>query len=386
MKQPNPDARLWLFDFDNTLAELEREVDWPGSRRELEAFLRNEGLDEEIFVEIPKGNLPLYAALHTRWPRTPPTDENSPINVSRSTRSGDCTQLNVWESPHTDAKDARTPSAKAARTPSGLLMDAAGRPPREIAEALLRRASQIIERHELIGVDRAQPTPGGIDLLAALVARGCTVAVVTSNSSRTVARWLELHDISKLVQAIVGRDSLLALKPSPEMVLHARRLAAVRVADSRLASSVAKDASVGDGKAAFVGDRSAVLVGDNKPDSVYDSSAVLVGGSSADFAGDGGAAFVGNNAADFAGDGGTVLVGDSEAGFVADSEAVFVGDSEADLAAARAANVGFYGIAISHAARDRLVAAGAAEVFTSPAALNAHIACANKSSWDKSTE
>src|ERR1700693_2631244 len=71
MNPPNPDARLWLLDFDNTLAALEREVDWPGSRRELEAFLHAEGVDQEIFAEIPKGNLPLYAALHSRWLRAP---------------------------------------------------------------------------------------------------------------------------------------------------------------------------------------------------------------------------------------------------------------------------------------------------------------------------
>src|ERR1700687_2918314 len=72
MIPPNSDAKLWLFDFDNTLAALEREVDWPGSRRELEAYLRAEGVDQEIFAEIPKGNLPLYAALHSRWLRQAP--------------------------------------------------------------------------------------------------------------------------------------------------------------------------------------------------------------------------------------------------------------------------------------------------------------------------
>src|ERR1700674_515151 len=72
MIPPNPAARLWLFDFDNTLAALEREVDWPGSRRELEAYLRAVGVDQEIFAAIPKGNLPLYAALHSRWLRQPP--------------------------------------------------------------------------------------------------------------------------------------------------------------------------------------------------------------------------------------------------------------------------------------------------------------------------
>jgi phosphoglycolate phosphatase-like HAD superfamily hydrolase len=170
--RPNPNAKLWLFDFDNTLAALEREVDWPGSRREVEAFLRAEGVNEQIFVEIPKGNLPLYDELHTRWLRTPYSEKPFATQQSES-------------------------------------------PSRAVAEALLRRSSDIIERHELIGVERAQPTAGAIDLLRAIAARGAVAIIVTSNSSRTVARWLEIHRVAILVRAIVGRDSLLALKPSP---------------------------------------------------------------------------------------------------------------------------------------------------------------------------
>ncbi len=60
------EPRVWLFDFDNTLVALEREVDWAASRIELERFLRNEGVSERIFAEIPKGNLPLYEALRSR--------------------------------------------------------------------------------------------------------------------------------------------------------------------------------------------------------------------------------------------------------------------------------------------------------------------------------
>jgi HAD superfamily hydrolase (TIGR01509 family) len=232
---PNPAAKLWLFDFDNTLAALEREVDWPGSRRELEAFLRAEGVDEEIF-EIPKGNLPLYAALHSRWLR----DRDG--NYNRAVPSPD------------------------------------------VAESLLRRASEIVERHELIGVERAAPTPGAMDLLKALAAQDVIVMAVTSNSSRTVVRWLQLHAISDLVRVVIGRDSLLALKPSPEMVLRALELSTIPVAD-----------------------------------------------------------------------------------------AVFVGDSEADLGAARAAGLGFYGIALNDWARDRLIAAGATEIFASPAALRTQL-------------
>jgi phosphoglycolate phosphatase len=236
MIPPNPAARLWLFDFDNTIAALEREVDWPGSRRELEAYLRAAGVNEEIFAEIPAGNLPLYAKLHSRWLR---------------------------------------PSRGAPRI--------AFSPP-EDAEALLRHASEIIERHELIGAERAAPTPGAIDLLRAIAARSAVAIIVTSNSSRTVAHWLERHDINDFVRAIVGRDSLLALKPSPEMIAHAIALTAIPPA-----------------------------------------------------------------------------------------ETVFVGDSLADFEAACAAGLGFYGIATTGYARDRLLAAGASDIFTSPSALRIHL-------------
>jgi beta-phosphoglucomutase-like phosphatase (HAD superfamily) len=52
--------------------------------------------------------------------------------------------------------------------------------------------------------------------------------------------------------------------------------------------------------------------------------------------------------------------------------AVLVGDSEADLRAAQAARVRFIGISAQAAACDRLAAAGAAEIYASPAALTIH--------------
>ncbi len=242
MITPNSDASVWLFDFDNTLAALEREVDWPAARRELEAALRAMGVAAKIFAAIPVGNLPLYAALHARWLGA---DASLPL-VGDGVAAAD-----------------RGPSDHAA------------------AEAILARASAIIESYELAGVDRAAPTAGAIDLLTALAARGNAIGVVTSNSSRTVVRWLERNRAIGLIRAIVGRDSGLALKPSPAMVGRALELCAATPA-----------------------------------------------------------------------------------------AAVFVGDSEADWGAACAAGVGFYGVAASPAARDRLLAAGASAIFAAPAALH----------------
>ncbi len=158
--------RLWLFDFDNTLAALEKQVDWAASRRELESFLRAEGIDQALFQEFPLRNLPLYNALVTRLPAN-----------------------------------------------SGHV------------QALIRRASAIIEAYELRGVDNAIPLPGTKELLLSLISRDKRIAIVTSNSSRTVTRWLARHYlVDHGVTTIVGRDSLLPLKPAPEMVNRAIEL------------------------------------------------------------------------------------------------------------------------------------------------------------------
>jgi HAD superfamily hydrolase (TIGR01509 family) len=218
--------KLWMFDFDHTIARLEPEVDWPGGRLVLEPYLRSVSAPDELFARIPRGNLPLYDAYRT-------------LKLTDSNRA-------------------------------------------QVTENL-RHASEIIESIELAGVDRAQPLEGAIETLAALKVSGAAVAIVTSNSSKTVARWFD-RNRGASVDAIVGRDTLLGLKPAPDMLVHVLELFSV--------------------------DR---------------------------------------------------------------SEAAFVGDSDADLRAAQSCGVRFYGIAPIDSARDRLLAAGATEIFGSPAALAIHL-------------
>jgi HAD superfamily hydrolase (TIGR01509 family) len=215
-----------MFDFDNTIARLEPEVDWAGGRLVLEPYLRSIGAPDELFARILRGNLPLYDAYRT------------------------------------------------------LTLHDSDRP--KVIETLLH-ASDIIEKIELAGVDRAQPLDGAIEILAVLKKSGTGIAVVTSNSSKTVARWFNKHGVTS-VDAIIGRDTLLGLKPAPDMLLRALELFSV--------------------------DR---------------------------------------------------------------SDVAFVGDSEADIRAAQSCGVRFYGIAPTDTARDRLLAAGAKEIFASPAALAIHL-------------
>jgi phosphoglycolate phosphatase-like HAD superfamily hydrolase len=163
--------KLWMFDFDNTIARLEPEVDWAGGRLILEPYLRSTGAPDELFARIPRGNLPLYDAYRT-------------LMLAES----ESNQPHVIET--------------------------------------LQRASGIIEKIELAGVDRAQPLEGAIETVAALKASGARIAIVTSNSSKTVKRWFENHGGAS-VDAIVGRDTLLGLKPAPDMLLRALELFSV---------------------------------------------------------------------------------------------------------------------------------------------------------------
>ena len=227
----NSVTQLWMFDFDNTIARLEPEVDWPGGRRVLEPYLRSVGAPEELFARIPRGNLLLYDAYRT-------------LLVS-----------------------------------GGSLDD--------FATEKLRHASEIIETIELAGAGRAAPLEGAIELLELVKRTGAQVAIVTSNSSRTVERWFDVRGVAPreaIVDAIIGRDTLLGLKPAPDMVLRALELFSAEP-----------------------------------------------------------------------------------------STAAFVGDSEADLAAARSAGIRFDGVATTEPARDRLLAAGAENIFSSPAALAIHL-------------
>ncbi len=162
----HPAPQLWLFDFDNTLVALEETVNWNESRRELEPMLRAAGCPPQLFEEFPRGNLLLYDAMRRRL-----------------------------------EAQAFTPTIP--------------------ARDLLQRASNIIEYHELAGVDLAKPLPGAVDLLSELAARQIPAAIVTSNSSRTAVRWLARARLVHTVRTVVGRDTLLALKPAPDMIRRA---------------------------------------------------------------------------------------------------------------------------------------------------------------------
>jgi HAD superfamily hydrolase (TIGR01509 family) len=189
--------KLWLFDFDNTIARLEPEVDWAGGRPVLERYLRSVGAPDELFERIPRGNLPLYDAYRT-------------LILANSDR------------PKIEKHPIDTTTTRLSPFPQGKGLGV--RLPRITHN--LRKASEIIEKIELAGVDSAQPLEGAVETLAALKKTGAMIAIVTSNSSKTVSRWFDKHGGAS-IDAIVGRDTLLGLKPAPDMLLRALEIFSV---------------------------------------------------------------------------------------------------------------------------------------------------------------
>jgi phosphoglycolate phosphatase-like HAD superfamily hydrolase len=98
--------------------------------------------------------------------------------------------------------------------------------------ALLRGASAVIEAYELRGADHAQALPGATELLRVLRASDNPLAIVTSNSSRTVRRWLERERPVVLVDVIIGRDAMLPLKPAPDSLVRSLALCVAAARDA----------------------------------------------------------------------------------------------------------------------------------------------------------
>ncbi len=58
-------------------------------------------------------------------------------------------------------------------------------------------------------------------MLIELAQRHVPVAIVTSNSSRPMYRWLAREHLVSTVRIVVGRDTFLPLKPAPDMLKRA---------------------------------------------------------------------------------------------------------------------------------------------------------------------
>ena len=94
--------------------------------------------------------------------------------------------------------------------------------------ALTRRMWEIIETHESDGLQDALPLDGAGEVLATLRARGFRLAIVTNNGRAGALDALRAAALLDLVDVIVARDDVPALKPAGDGVAEAaRRLGAI---------------------------------------------------------------------------------------------------------------------------------------------------------------
>jgi len=160
MRQPEPRAvRAWIFDFDHTLTDLGRWVDWQSARVEVMDIYRAQGLDPE-HVTRRSYAFGLFVAL----------DEALAAATSRA---------------HAD-----------------LIRD---------------RALAALDRYEHAGAARTQWLAGVPALLELAADRGIALAIVSANGEAPIRAALARLGAAERFGAILGRSTVFPPKPAPDM-------------------------------------------------------------------------------------------------------------------------------------------------------------------------
>ncbi|MBI3767383.1 MAG: HAD family hydrolase [Deltaproteobacteria bacterium] len=155
-----------IFDFDHTLTDFGRGVDWRRARDELVALYDATGIDTAA-VTRARGSLTLIAAL--------------------------------------DAAVARRHSL-------------------ERAYATRVEASRILERVELAGALHASFLPGAAAVLEEAGRAGLDLAIVSANAASAIRATLDRLGVLERFVVVVGRDPCRPLKPEPDMHREALRV------------------------------------------------------------------------------------------------------------------------------------------------------------------
>jgi HAD superfamily hydrolase (TIGR01509 family) len=166
VRAPEPRAlRALIFDFDHTLTDFGRWVDWAGARQRLQALFAGVGLDAAEQLRRRRGLTPMA------------------------------------------------------------ILDAAADEECEpaVAAEVKAAAHRILDEAELAGAPRASLLPGVVETLAFAEQSGLGLAIVSANGSGAIAEALARHGLATRFAAIVGRSLALPMKPAPDMYLDALR-------------------------------------------------------------------------------------------------------------------------------------------------------------------
>ena len=158
--------RALIFDFDHTLSDFGRWVEWRRARDDIGALYTAEGVDAATVLR-KRGSFSLIAALH-------------------------------------DALAARVPGARATEVRA--------------------QAFAILESYECIGAEKARLLRGAERAIADARRRDLALAIVSANAERPIRQALDRLGVGPCFGAIVGRTASRPLKPEPDMHREALRL------------------------------------------------------------------------------------------------------------------------------------------------------------------
>jgi len=155
-----------IFDFDHTLTDFGRGVDWQCARDQLVALYESVGVDTSRVMR-ERGTLPIIAVLDREVARL-----------------------------HDEAR----------------------------ARAIRVEASGLLGQVELAGAPRASLLPGAAELIRGAVGAGLRLAIVSANAESAIRATLERLGVVEHFVTIVGRDPVRPLKPEPDMHREALRV------------------------------------------------------------------------------------------------------------------------------------------------------------------
>jgi phosphoglycolate phosphatase len=151
--------RALIFDFDHTLTDLGRWVDWRGARAEVLALYEAEGIDP---AEVTKRHYAFGAFV---------------------------------------ALDEAL-AARASRT---------------VADAVRTQALATLDRYEQVGAARTGWLAGVPDLLALAAAHGLALAIVSANGEAPIYAALARLGAAERFATVIGRSPAFPPKPAPDM-------------------------------------------------------------------------------------------------------------------------------------------------------------------------
>ena len=157
-QEPRPLHAL-VFDFDHTLTDLGRWVDWQGARNEVVGLYRAEGIDPESF-----------AKRHYAFGMFTALDEALAAQTSRA---------------H--------------------------------ADTLRDRALATLDRYEQVGAERAGLLAGVPQLLELAAVRGLALGIVSANGEAPILSALARLGVADRFAVVIGRSPLFPPKPAPDM-------------------------------------------------------------------------------------------------------------------------------------------------------------------------